>query len=75
MLHHLPEGFGEGQQLVEEVVAPPEADDVNHPHPLRTEGGVTPRAWRVMGLLPTHPLPAAVCRHKREDEEDSLTQW
>lgn len=35
MFDHLPEGFGESQQLVEEVVTSSEADDVDHPHPLK----------------------------------------
>lgn len=31
---HLPEGLGQSQQLVKEVVASSEAHDVHHPHPL-----------------------------------------
>lgn len=38
VLHHPPEGLGQRQQLVQEVVASPEAHDVDHPHPLRTDG-------------------------------------
>lgn len=37
MFDHLPEGFGESQQLVEEVVTSSEAHDVDHPHPLTEE--------------------------------------
>lgn len=35
VFYHLPKGFGESQQLVEEVVTSPEADNVDHPHPLK----------------------------------------
>lgn len=34
---HLPKGFGQSQQLVEEVVASSEAHDVHHPHALQGE--------------------------------------
>lgn len=34
VFHHLPERLGESQQLVEVLVASPEAHDVDHPHAL-----------------------------------------
>lgn len=35
VFYHLPKGFGESQQLVEEVVTSPEANNVDHPHSLK----------------------------------------
>lgn len=54
MFNHLPKRFGERQQLIEEIVSPPEADDINDPHALEAEANITPLvtlAWTNEGSL------------------------
>lgn len=77
MFNHHPKGFGERQQLIEEIVSPPEADDINDPHPLETEGNITPltcdtcvdKRWQSgptsKQCLHTHPPLGAVCGQDR----------